>query len=131
MIFPFKWHHSCITVIPKENLEVLEILSSNIYGVLSSTLSTKDLTDEYPGKIIVDCDTYKIFGYSNLEPIESPTISQDQIQNGEADKKKKEKEKKKDKEKDIIFSNLESDNFAQGKNIIIINFSEFSLYFSK
>ena len=34
LIFPFKWHHSCITVVPKENLDVLEIPSSYIFGVL-------------------------------------------------------------------------------------------------
>ena len=121
LIFPFKWHHSCITVVPKENLEVLEIPSSYIFGVLSSTLSTKDLIDEYPGKIIVDCDTNEIFGYSNLEPFEPPMVHQDSVQKGEGDKKKKEKDKKKDKDKDIVFSNLDTDNFAQGKNIIIIN----------
>ena len=121
LIFPFKWHHSCVTVVPKDNLEVLEIPSSYIFGVLSSSLTAKDLIDEYPGKIIVDCDTNEIFGYSNLEPFEPPTCTQDQNQKGEGDKKKKEKDKKKDKEKDIVFSNLDTDNFAQGKNIIIIN----------
>ena len=119
LIFPFKWHHSCITVVPKENLDVLEIPSSYIFGVLSSILSTKDIIDEYPGKIIVDCDTNEIFGYCNLEPYEPPDteINKDKINEG--DKKRKEKDKK--KEKDIIFSNLDTDNFAQGKNIIIIN----------
>ena len=116
LIFPFKWHHSCITVVPKENLDVLEIPSSYIFGVLSSTLSTKDLVEEYPGKIIVDCDTNEIFGYSNLEPFEPPEVKEKQ---SDGDKKKKEKEKKKDKE--IEFSNLDTENFAQGKNIIIIN----------
>ena len=116
LIFPFKWHHSCITVVPKENLDVLEIPSSYIFGVLSSTLSTKELVEEYPGKIIVDCDTNEIFGYSNLEPFEPPEVHKEK--QNDADKKKKEKEKKKDK--DIVFSNLNTENFAQGKNIIII-----------
>ena len=123
LIFPFKWHHSCITVVPKENLDVLEIPSSYIFGVLSSTLSTKDLVEEYPGKIIVDCDTNEIFGYSNLEPYEPPEVYKEK--QSDADKKKKDKEKKKDKDKDkdkdIEFSNLDTENFAQGKNIIIIN----------
>ena len=74
LIFPFKWHHSCITVLPKDNLELLEIPGSYIFGVLSSHLSTKDLIDEYSGKIIVDCDTNEIFGYSNLEPFEPPEM---------------------------------------------------------
>ena len=120
LIFPFKWHHSCITVVPKDNLDVLEIPSSYIFGILSSTLSTKDLIEEYPGKIIVDCDTNEIFGYSNLEPFEPPDVKSN-VEKNEVDKKKKEKDKKKDKDKDIIFSNLDTDNFAQGKNIIIID----------
>lgn len=93
LIFPFKWRSSCITVVPKENLEVLEIPGSYIFGVLSSTLSTKDLTDEYPGKIIVDCDTNEIFGYSNLEPFEPPKIINNS-ENKDGDKKKKIKTRK-------------------------------------
>ena len=119
LIFPFKWHHSCITVVPKENLDLLDIPSSYIFGVLSSTLSTKDLIDEYKGKIIVDCDTNEIFGYSNLEPYEPPQMPLNVDKNNDGDKKKKEKEKKKDN--DLNISNLDTDNFAQGKNIIIIN----------
>jgi len=118
LIFPFKWHSSCITVVPKDNLEILEIPGSYIFGVLSSTLSTKDLTDEYPGKIIVDCDTNEIFGYSNLEPFEPPTINNNS-ENKDGDKKKKDKDKKKDKE--LVINNLDTDNFAQGKNLIIVN----------
>ena len=117
LIFPFKWHHSCITVVPKENLDVLEIPSSYIFGVLSSTLPTKDLIDEYPGKIIVDCDTNEIFGYSNLEPYEPPEVNIDIEKKNDGDKKKKDKDKK----KELVFNNLETENFAQGKNLIIIN----------
>lgn len=99
-------------------MEVLEIPGSYIFGVLSSTLSTKDLTDEYPGKIIVDCDTNEIFGYSNLEPFEPPKIINNS-ENKDGDKKKKDKDKKKDKE--LIINNLDTDNFAQGKNLIIVD----------
>ena len=116
LIFPFKWHYICITVLPKENLEYLEIPGPYIFGVLSSNLSTKDLTDEYSGKIIVDCDTNEIFGYSNLEPFEPPEMP---IKKHIEDKKKK--DKKRDKEKELEINNLESDNFSQGKNLIIIN----------
>ena len=94
LIFPFKWHHSCITVVPKENLEVLDIPNSYIFGVLSSTLPTKDLIDEYKGKIIVDCDTNEIFGYSNLEPYEPPLMPVNTDKKNDGDKKTKEKEKK-------------------------------------
>ena len=115
LIFPFKWHHSCITVLPKDNLELLEIPGPYIFGVLSSHLSTKDLIDEYDGKIIVDCDTNEIFGYSNFEPFEPPDII---VKKPPDDKKKK--DKKKDN-KELEINNLESDNFTQGKNLIIIN----------
>ena len=116
LIFPFKWRHSCITVLPKENLELLEIPGSYIFGVLSSNLSTKDLTDEYSGKIIVDCDTNEIFGYSNLEPFEPPEM---EIKKNIEDKKKKTNIKEKEKEV-LEINNLESTNFTQGKNLIII-----------
>ena len=117
LIFPFKWRHSCITVLTRENLELLEIPGSYIFGVLSSHLSTKDLTDEFSGKIIVDCDTNEIFGYSNFEPYEPPEMP---IKKPIEDKKKK--SNKKDKEKEVLeINNLESNNFTQGKNLIIIN----------
>ena len=115
LIFPFKWHNICITVLPKENLELLEVPGSYIFGVLSSTISTRELIDEYKGKIIVDCDTNEIFGYSNLEPYEPPIM---QIKKSSEDKKKK--DKKKDKEM-LEINNLDSNNFTQGKNLIIIN----------
>ena len=93
LIFPFKWRSSCITVVPKENLEVLEIPGSYIFGVLSSTLSTKDLTDEYSRTIIVDCDTNEIFGYNRLEPYEPPLIqNKKHLDNKKKNKKKKMKQ---------------------------------------
>ena len=95
----------------RENLYLLETPGSYIFGVLSSNLSTKDLIDEYHGKIIVDCDSNEIFGYSNLELFEPPEM---------IIKKQTEDKRKKDKE---IFeiNNLDSNNFTQGKNLIIIN----------
>ena len=117
LIFPFKWPHSLFTVLPKERLELLETPSPYIFGVLSSHLSTKDLIDEYSGTIIVDCDTNEIFGYSNLEPFEPPEM---QIRKTIDDKKNKNKKKSKDKEP-LEINNLESNNFTQGKNLIIIN----------
>ena len=115
LIFPFKWHHSLFTVLPKERLELLETPTPYIFGVLSSHLSTKDLIDEYSGTIIVDCDTNEIFGYSNLEPFEPPEMP---IKKISEDKKKK--DKKKDKEL-IEINNLESSSLTQGNNLIIIN----------
>ena len=114
LIFPFKWPYICITVLTKENLEYLEIPSPYIFGVLSSHLSTKDLTDEYSGKIIVDCDTNEIFGYNNLEPFYPQEIL---IKKNSEEKKKKDKKK----EKKLVINNMQSDNFSQGNNLIIID----------
>ena len=115
LIFPFKWHYPCITVLTKDNLEFLEIPSPYIFGVLSSHLSTKDLTDEYSRTIIVDCDTNEIFGYNRLEPYEPPLI-----QNKKHLDDKKKKDKKKENETKLEINNIESNNFAQGNNLIII-----------
>ena len=35
-----------------------------------------DLMNEYPGKIVVDCDTNEIFGDSYFEPYELPRNTQ-------------------------------------------------------
>ena len=115
LIFPFKWHYPCITVLTKDNLEFLEIPSPYIFGVLSSHLSTKDLTDEYSRTIIVDCDTNEIFGYNRLEPYEPPLMT---IKKHLDDKKKK--DKKKENETKLEINNIESNNFTQGNNLIII-----------
>ena len=65
LIFPFKWSQSCITVLPKEQLNnFLEAPSAFIFGILSDVISLNDLMTEYPGKIVVDCDTNEIFGDS-------------------------------------------------------------------
>jgi len=117
LIFPFKWHHSLFTVLPKERLELLETPTPYIFGVLSSHLTTKDLIDEYSGTIIVDCDTNEIFGYSNLEPFEPQEM---QVKKNINDKKNKKKKKDKDKEM-LEINNLESNNFTQGNNLIVIN----------
>ena len=71
--------------------------------------------DEYSGKIIVDCDTNEIFGYSNLEPFEPPEMI---IKKNTEDKKKK---FLKTKDKELEINNLNSNNFTQGKNLIVIN----------
>ena len=72
LIFPFKWLQSFITVLPKEKLNFLEAPGSFIFGVLSDVISLNELMSEYPGKIVVDCDTNEIFGDSYLEPYEPP-----------------------------------------------------------
>ena len=91
LIFPFKWTQSCITVLPKEKLNFLEAIGSFIFGVLSDVISLNDLMNEYPGKIVVDCDTNEIFGDSYFEPYELPRNTQND-NFGKDDKNKKENE---------------------------------------
>ena len=120
LIFPFKWWHRCITVLPKESLDLLEAPGSFIFGVLSNLISLKDLMTEYPGKIVIDCDTNEIFGDSYLEPYEPPKII---INNNQSDEKKNKKDKnKKDKDnkdnKDILNNVNVGNCIVQGNNIV-------------
>ena len=105
LIFPFKWIQSCITVLPKEKLNFLEAPGSYIFGVLSDVISLNDLMSEYPGKIVVDCDTNEIFGDSYLEPYEFPN-----------EINLKEEKNKKENENKINSSN----KLIQGNNLINI-----------
>ena len=72
LIFPFKWIHRCITILPSEKVNFLEVPGPFIFGVLSSIISLEDLINKFPGKIIVDCDTNEIYGDSHLEPFSPP-----------------------------------------------------------
>ena len=107
LIFPFKWTHSCITVLPKEEIRFLDAIGAFIFGVLSDVISLKDLMREYPGKIIVDCDTNEIFGDSYLEAYEPPNNRLMSFLNRE------------NKKKDSDILNL-SDRLTQGSNMIDI-----------
>ena len=123
LIFPFKWLQSCITILPKEKLDLLEAPGSFIFGVLSYVISLQDLMKEYPGKIIIDCDTNEIFGDSYLEPFEPPKYIPPEIQKDEKDKKKKDKYKKDKDNKDIkeILNNVNmGNNLIQGNNLFNI-----------
>ena len=57
LIFPFKYLTTCIPVLPKKHLDYLDSPAPYIIGVLSSSISTKELHHGFPEKIIVDCDT--------------------------------------------------------------------------
>ena len=107
LIFPFKWLHSYITILPKENISLLEAPGSFIFGVLSDVISLQDLMLKYPGKIIVDCDTNEIYGDSHLEPFCPP---KNEIQN-----QTKNKINKKEKENNGIVVNT-GNNLLQGNN---------------
>ena len=88
-MFPFKWIQTCITILPKENIDYLDIPGTYIIGILSDTIQVKEILKEYPGKIIVDCDTNEIIGEEISEPFYPKEI------NNNNNKKKEEKEKNK------------------------------------
>ena len=102
LIFPFVWIQTCITILPKENLGYLDMPGTYIIGILSSTIPLKEIVKEYPGKIIVDCDTNEIIG----EEISIPFSPKDNTNN-----KKEEKELK----------NNVNYGLVQGKNTFIID----------
>ena len=114
LIFPFKWLHSYITILPKENISLLEAPGSFIFGVLSDVISLQDLMLNYPGKIIVDCDTNEIYGDSHLEPFCPPKI-EDYMQNSN-----KNKINKKEKENTGITVNA-GNNLFQGNNVFNVD----------
>ena len=60
LIFPFQWIHSYLPVVPSEQLELLEKPGSYLFGVLSSSISLNGIIEEFPGRVIVDCDTNEI-----------------------------------------------------------------------
>ena len=68
LIFPFGWLQTVITILPKENIDYLDSIGPYIIGILSSTIQVKEILKEYPGKIIVDCDTNEIIGEENFIP---------------------------------------------------------------
>ena len=111
LIFPFKWTQACITILPKEKINLLEAVGSLIIGILSDTISLNDLLTEYPGKIVVDCDTNEIFGDSYYEEYMPPKPNQNEFI-GKDDK---------NKNKDLIKSSINiSNKLTQGNNLINI-----------
>ena len=114
LIFPFKWMQSFITVLPKEKLNFLEAPGSFIFGVLSEVISLNELMSEYPGKIVVDCDTNEIFGDSYFEPYEPPKYFTDNSN-----------EKNRNNENANINK---SNNLTQGNNLINITGSYLCKY---
>ena len=110
LLFPFKWLNTCINVLSKEDIDLLDAPGSYIIGVLSSTIQVQEIMDNYPGKIIVDCDTNEIFGEYNLDPFIAPKgVIVEDI--------KKSKKSKKNKEE---YSNMNG-GITQGKNIFFVD----------
>ena len=118
LIFPFKFINTYITVLPKENLGLLEVPGPSIFGVLSSLISLKDLMLEYPGKIIVDCDTNEIYSDSNLEPFIPPKNRNSNNLVLSIKNIKKEKNKNKETNNIIINNGI---NLTQGNNLFNVN----------
>ena len=122
LLFPFKWLHSCITVLPKENIDLLEAPGAYIIGILSIDITSQDIMDEYPNRIVVDCDTNEIFGDSHFEPFQPPQNISAVAQFDEKDKKKS---LKKGKDKDIINK---GNYLTQGNNLLMIEGSTLYQY---
>ena len=68
LIFPFKWIHSYIPVLPYSNIDLLDKPGSYMFGVLSDCISFHKMMDEYPGRVVVDCDINEIYGDCNFKP---------------------------------------------------------------
>ena len=99
LIFPFGWLQTCITILPKENLDYLDKPGTYIIGILSSTIQVKEILKLYPGnKIIVDCDTNEIIGEEIFVPYYP-----------------------KDRDKNMSDSKNEYNGMLQGKNTFIID----------
>ena len=114
LLFPFKWLHTCITVLPKESLDLLEAPGTYIIGILSNEISSQDIMEKYPNKIIVDCDTNEIFGDNYFEPFNPPKNISAIAQ---FDEKEKKKSIKRGKDKDYINK---GNHLTQGNNLFLI-----------
>ncbi len=68
LIFPFKWIHSFIPVLPYSNIELLDKPGSYIFGILSDNISFNQMMNDFPGRVVVDCDINEIFGDNNFKP---------------------------------------------------------------
>ena len=135
LLFPFKYIHSFIPVLPYENLELLDKPGPFFFGVLSSQISVKEIQEEYPGKIIVDVDSNEIFE-NNLEDyvfdkennegfVEGKNVIY--IENNKFYKYESEKNKKIKmnlKEKNYIIINPKENNFLIDKSIKILKSDE-------
>jgi hypothetical protein len=62
LIFPFKWLHTYIPVLPKNQIDYLESPTPYIMGVLSSYVDFQYLRETYPNHIICDANTSMIYG---------------------------------------------------------------------
>ena len=68
LIFPFKWLHSYIPVLPYSSIELLDKPGPYIFGVLTDSIPFNQMMKQFPGKVVVDCDINEIYGDNNLKP---------------------------------------------------------------
>ena len=101
--------NSCITILTEDKIDYLDAPVPFIYGILSNTITTQEIMEEYHGIIIVDCDTNEIFG--DNDPFVAPlnNLEDDNI-SVKKSKKKKAKEQ---------FDNING-GIKQGKNIFFV-----------
>ena len=113
LIFPFAWIQTSITILPKESIDYLDLPCTYIIGILSSTISLKDLLKQYPGKIIVDCDTNEMLGEEVTIPYYPKSTNNNNCNNNlhKSIKKKDEKDS----------SNNNNNGIIQGKNNFIVD----------
>jgi len=64
LIFPFKWLHTYIPILPNDQLDYLESPTPYIMGVLSNFVDFQFLKEKYPNHIICDVNTSLIYGHS-------------------------------------------------------------------
>ena len=124
LIFPFKWCHICIPVLPKEYIYLaLNVAGAFIFGVLSYHISLEDLMSQYPSIIIIDCDTNEIYGDIYLVPFELPKLIPSSHQSEDKkNKKEKSKKDKKSKENNDFLNNVNFGNkLTTGINLIEVN----------
>ena len=62
LIFPFKWLHTYIPILPREQIDYLESPTPYIMGVLSNYVDYQSLRENYPNHIICDVNTSMIYG---------------------------------------------------------------------
>ena len=74
LIFPFKWIHSYIPVLPYSDL--LDKPGTYLFGILSDSISFEKMMNEYPGRVVVDCDINEIFGDYNFHPFDFNKINE-------------------------------------------------------
>ena len=115
LIFPFKWIGALLMVLSKDTIEsFLDYPSASIVGVLSNVIGVKEILNNYPGKIVVDCDTNELLGDNLYDPF---IASKDKVDEDNLGGKKKNKDKNKDKK----ISNNSAGGIKQGKNIFIVD----------